>query len=140
MTAKWLPHNTWQRILKRIREIVRFGFNGTFCFIIDYGVLILLTEVFDIYYLWSAAISFTLSTLVNYLICVFWVFEGVSGQNRRTKIIFVVVSLIGLGLNQLLLCFMVDVLNFFYMLAKVIATGIVMIWNYFTKRKAIFTN
>ena len=46
---------------------MKFGVVGVIAFIIDYGLLALLTEVFGVNYLVSATISFTASVIFNYL-------------------------------------------------------------------------
>lgn len=122
---------------KRLQEILKFGVNGVVCFVIDYGVMILLTECFGVYYLISAGISFTLSVIVNYIICVRWVFDNASNTGKKAKMIFIGSSIAGLGLNQLLMWFLVDLIGIFYMIAKIISTLIVMVWNYVMKRKAL---
>ena len=60
---------------KLINQILKFGIVGVIAFIIDYGILILLTEVFNIYPLISAAISFTIYVIFNYISSVKWVFD-----------------------------------------------------------------
>ena len=52
---------------KLIAQIMKFGVVGVIAFIIDYGLLIFLTEVFGVPYLISATVSFTVSGVFNYL-------------------------------------------------------------------------
>ena len=52
---------------KLIAQLMKFGVVGVIAFIIDYGLLALLTEVFGVNYLVSATISFTASVIFNYL-------------------------------------------------------------------------
>ena len=121
----------------RFMEIVRFCIVGGASFLLDYSLLFALTEYFGIYYLYSSAISFVVSVVFNYFLCVKYVFKGAGRQTTRQAIIFFVTGIIGLGLNQLCMWFFVAVANFHYMLAKIFATAIVTIWNYFTKRMAV---
>ena len=56
---------------------------------------------------------------------------------KRTKMemfLFFATSAAGLGINQMTMWFFVEIAGLWYMFAKVIASGIVMIWNYATKR------
>ena len=90
------------QMIKLFRQIIKFGIVGVICFFIDYGLLIFLTKVFGVYYLVSAAISFTVSVIVNYKLSMKYVFRGKDDISRRTEfIIFVVLSVIGLGLNEI---------------------------------------
>lgn len=56
-------------------QFFRYFFVGGLAFIIDYGLLIFFTEIFKIYYLISATISFLCGLVVNYTISIFWVFK-----------------------------------------------------------------
>ena len=119
-----------------IKQILKFGLVGGLAFVIDYGLMILLTEVFGINYLISSAVSFSVSVIFNYLLSIFWVFD-VSGSNRGQKenfVIFLVLSLIGLGLNQLLMWLGSDLMGLHYMLTKIGATAIVMVYNFITRK------
>ena len=49
-------------------------------------------------------------------------------------ILFAATSFAGLGINQITMWFFVEIAGLWYMFAKVIASAVVMIWNYFTKR------
>lgn len=120
---------------KLISQILKFGIVGVIAFVIDYGVLILLTECFHIHYLISALISFTVSVIFNYLASMKYVFKGKEDMSRtREFVIFVVLSVIGLGINELFMWLLVDKLALHYMISKIFVTAIVMVWNFITRK------
>lgn len=122
----------------RINEIIKFLISGGICFAIDYGTMIFFTEVLGVNYLLSAAFSFTLSVIINYIMSIYWVFDSANKKNRKTIIIFIGSSIVGLLLNQILMYFCVQKIFLDYRVAKIISTIIVMIWNYIAKRKAVY--
>lgn len=118
-----------------INQILKFGVVGVIAFIIDYVLLFICTELFHIYYLYSSMISFTVSVIFNYVASVKWVFEvDKDGDKKREFILFILFSLVGLGINQVILWGMSDLLHVYYMISKVIATGVVMCWNFVTRK------
>lgn len=120
---------------KLIMQIIKFGMVGGLCFLIDYGVMIFLTEVFNINYLISSGISFTVSVIVNYVLSMRFVFETEQDDSAMKKfIIFVVLSIIGLIINQILMWILVDKIGIFYMISKIGATVIVMVYNFITRK------
>jgi len=126
-----MPHRA------RLYEMLRFILVGGACFLLDYGLLYVLTAHMGVYYLVSAAISFTVSVFLNYWLCLVCVFRGANAQSRRAKMLFFGSSIAGLGLNQLLMWALVDLAHIHYMIAKLIAAGVVMLWNYVLKRRAV---
>ncbi|WP_165247085.1 GtrA family protein [Adlercreutzia sp. ZJ141] len=119
-----------------IAQIMKFGVVGVLAFVIDYGLLVLLTELFGIPYLVSATISFTVSVVFNYLASMRYVFSHKQGMSRcREFIIFVVLSVAGLLINNACLWAGTDLLGIDYRITKFAATAVVMVWNFVTRKK-----
>ncbi len=119
---------------KLIRQIIRFGIVGGLAFIIDYGVYALLTQVFSVYYILASVISFSLSVIFNYILSITWVFDVNKKQGVKEFIVFIVLSVIGLLLNSLILYLSVELLHIHNLIGKIIATIIVMIYNFITRK------
>lgn len=116
-------------------QIAGFGIIGALAFVIDYGLLIILTELGHMNYLLSATVSFTASVIFNYLASMRYVFAHKPGMSRRREfIIFVALSVVGLGINDLLMWLGTDLLHVHYLLTKIFATAVVMVWNFVTRK------
>ena len=135
----------------RASEVIRFALTGGVCFLVELAILILLKGKFGVDTLIATPIAFLISVILNYLLCVVWVFRGAENRGAGAKAGFLITSLIGLGLNELLmLLFRVTlgedavILTLgsrtfnMYVLNKCLATLIVMIWNYFSKRAVLY--
>lgn len=122
---------------QRIAEVLRFCVVGGVSFIVDYSLLYFCTEFAGITYLYSSAIAFSVAVIINYWLCLVFVFKNKQKQSSRQKALFIGSSIVGLGLNQLCMYGFVEILGIYYMLAKLMATAIVTIWNYIMKRKAV---
>ena len=132
---------------QRMKEIVKFVLTGGVCFLIEYAALIALKEWLHLPVVAATPIAFLISVVFNYLLCVKWVFDGAAEGNRKAQLGFIVTSVMGLFLNWLIMWALTALLGEdavlltlfgidlkVYMLNKVIATALVMVWNYFTKR------
>lgn len=116
-------------------QIIKFGLVGGLCFFIDYGIMVALTELCHVPYLVSSGISFTVSVVVNYILSMRFVFQGKKDRSKAAELtVFIVLSVIGLGLNQFIMWLATDVLGIFYMLSKIGATAIVMVYNFVTRK------
>mgnify|MGYP003229864371 CR=1 FL=1 len=60
---------------KLIAQFMKFGIVGVIAFLIDYGLMVALTEFFGVPYLISNTISFTVSVVFNYVASMRYVFE-----------------------------------------------------------------
>ncbi len=121
---------------KLIAQIMKFGVVGLIAFCIDYGLMVFLTEVVSINYLVSATISFTASVVFNYVASMRYVFRHKEGMSRRKEfVIFVVLSVLGLGINNGCMWIGVELCGISYLLVKIVATAVVMVWNFVTRKK-----
>lgn len=121
---------------KLIAQFMKFGIVGVIAFAIDYGMLAFLTEVLGVNYLLSATISFAVSVIFNYLASMRYVFTRRDDLSRRREfLIFLVLSVIGLGINDICMWAGVELLHIHYLVTKVVATVIVALWNFITRKR-----
>lgn len=124
---------------KLMLQILKFVVVGATAFLIDYGILMLLTKYAMVNHLLANVISFTVSVLYNYYLSTAWVFESQQKQSQSVVlVVFIVMSVIGLLLNTAVIFVCVDYLKMFSLtISKVLATGVVMVYN-FVSRKIYF--
>lgn len=132
---------------KEAERFVKFLIVGTIGFIVDFGTLTFLVEVFGFPPLLANTISFSLAVLSNFTWNRYWTYPESRSKRKRIQLVqFFVVSILGLALNNLILYLLIapfDLLlaNFTrlpsdmgYIPAKMIATIAVLFWNFFINR------
>ena len=118
-----------------IAQFMKFGVVGAIAFCIDYGLLAFCTEVLGINYLISATIGFAVAVVFNYCASMRFVFEHKEDMSRRKEfVIFVVLSVIGLLINNGCMWAGVELLGIHYLIVKIGATVIVALWNFITRK------
>ncbi len=122
-----------------IEQFLKFGVVGTIAFLIDYGVLMLLSQVIGMDPVISASISFVVSVVFNYVASMRYVFTRRDDISRRREFtIFVILSAIGLVINEIIMVIGVNVLGdsaLMVTITKLVATAIVMVWNFVSRKK-----
>lgn len=118
-----------------IAQIMKFGIVGVLAFVIDYGVMVFLTEVFGLNPVVSATISFIVSVIFNYIASMRYVFSHKEDMSRsREFVIFIVLSVIGLIINDVLMWAGTELVSIDYRIVKIFATAVVMVWNFITRK------
>ncbi|MBM6775986.1 GtrA family protein [Collinsella tanakaei] len=118
-----------------LAQIMKFGVVGVIATVIDFGVMIFLTEVFGINPVASATVSFTVSVIFNYLASMRYVFSHREGMSRQREfVIFIVLSVIGLAINDALMWVGTEMTPVDYRIVKVLATAVVMVWNFVSRK------
>ncbi len=116
-------------------QLIKFGGVGILCFAIDFGILFFMTDIAGCYYLLSAGISFTISVIINYILSVKYVFDINSEYSKkRNFILFIIFSIIGLLLTEVIMKIGVDYMDWNYMLVKIFATIVVMVYNFVSRK------
>lgn len=119
---------------KLLIQIFKFIIVGGIATIIDYIIFFILHELLKLPTLPSNIISFSISVIYNYIASVKWVFDVKKDDPKKQFIIFIVLSIIGLLLNTAIVYVTVDIFKWYSMLCKIIATGIVMVFNFITRK------
>lgn len=124
---------------KLLVQFVRYFFVGGFAFVVDFGLLYILTEYAGLHYLLSATLSFIAGLLVNYIISCIWVFSDSKFKNRLVEfLIFATIGVIGLALNDALIWLFTDCIGTHYMFSKIVAAALVYLWNFFARKYIVF--
>ena len=124
---------------KLLVQFVRYFFVGGFAFVVDFGLLYILTEYAGLHYLLSATLSFIAGLLVNYIISCLWVFNGSKFKNRLVEFLFfAAIGVVGLALNDALIWLFTDCIGTHYMFSKIVAAAIVYLWNFFARKYLVF--
>ena len=119
---------------KLIIQLIKFGLVGVVATVIDFGTLMLLTEIMHIDVLVSSAVAFSVSVIANYILSMLFVFKG--GKNGKVKefILFVVLSIGGLLINQFIMWLGTEILMLYYLWVKIFACIFVPIYNFVTRK------
>ena len=123
-----------EKYKKLFSQLIKFGIVGVLATILEWVIFYILTNILNIHYGISTAIAFLISTIFNYWLSVKYVFDVNTEKKKSNFIFFVVFSIIGLGLNELILWIAIEKLSLYNMIGKIIATGVVMIFNFITRK------
>lgn len=118
---------------------MKFGAVGFLCFFIEYVSLILFRELLGWPVLAANTMAFTISAVVNYVLSIAFVFDADKKANKGVQFaVFFLLAVGGLILNNIIMKLGTTVLDPFwsrsYIIVKPFATGIVMVYNFITRK------
>lgn len=132
---KMLHIKVSQKTENLLIQIFKFGIVGGIAFLIDYIVLFCCKEFIGLSVLLSAAIAFTVSVVYNYIASVKWVFDVNKEKSaKKNFVIFIILSIIGLIITEIIMWIGSDIMKINYLIVKIIATAIVMVFNFITRK------
>ena len=114
-------------VLKFIKFCI-VGFTGM---VIDFGITYLCKEKIKIEKYTSNAIGFTIAASANYFFNRVWTFHSLNPSIAVEYSKFYIIALIGLGINTLIIWLLVSKAKMNFYLSKLLAIGVVTIWNFF---------
>ena len=120
-------------------QFLRYTVVGGLSFVVDYGLLYVLTEWCGLYYILSATLSFAAGLTVNYLLSIKWVFRRSVLNNRMAEFaVFGIIGVAGLLLNNGLLYVFTEWCGLHYLLSKLFSAAIVLCWNFAGRKIVLF--
>ena len=134
--------------MKLLEQIFKFILVGGISFLVDFVVYTVMCNVIHIHYMIAGISGFVISVIVNYILSMRYVFKSKEDMRKEKEfIIFVVLSLIGMLLNSLILYVCIDCIyhdlqwlnktisaEWMNIVAKVVATSVVMVYNFVTRK------
>jgi putative flippase GtrA len=103
----------------------------------DFVALAVLTEIFGLYYLISAVVSFTVGLAVTYCLSVLWIFKHRRIKSKIAEFAaFSLIGLVGVVVMLAAMWLLTEVVHLHYLLSKVVSSVLVFAVN-FTMRKLL---
>jgi putative flippase GtrA len=120
-------------------KIVRYALVGGTAAVIDFLIFAIFAKWWGYNYLLVGAIGFIIATAVNYFLSIRYVFEsGVRFRFEHEISLVFLISLVALGINQLVLYMGIGLLGWEMLLTKICATGSTFLWNFGLRSRFVF--
>ena len=119
---------------KLIIQLIKFGIVGVIATLIDLAVLMVLKEFMHVDVLVASAVAFSVSVIANYILSMLFVFESRGNSKVKEFLVFVVLSIGGLLLNQFIMWIGTEIMTAYYLWVKAFALVFVPIYNFITRK------
>ena len=123
-------------------QIFRYLVTGGLAFVLDFGLFALCLYVFDWHYLLANLVGLVAGLVLNYTMSIVWVFTACKRTLEKQKtaefLLFALVGIAGVGINQLLMYLMVDGICLNEMVSKMLAAVLVLMWNFGARKLLLF--
>jgi putative flippase GtrA len=116
-----------EAIVYKLLKFMLIGIGGTS---IDFGITYLLKEKVKINKYIANSIGYVSAATSNYIFTRIWAFENTNPDVLTQYLIFVTISLIGLGLMNFFIWIFHEKFKMNFYVAKVVALSMVLIWTF----------
>ncbi len=119
-------------------QVPRALMASVICATLDVALLVLFVEHFGLAATLAATVSYLLAGVLQYVLCVVWVFPHAPRSAAVGFLTFTVLSLVGLAITFGVIAVIHDHVGMPYMLAKVAALGLAFVWNFSSRKYIVF--
>lgn len=127
-----------KKISKGLLQFFRYLICGGTSTLVDIGMLFVLTHFVDIHHLVAAPLAYVSGTATNYVMNTILVFKS-SGNVKKEFPLFAIIGIGGLLWTEIIIWTFVDLLGVYVMIAKIVAVILVLNWNFFMRKKFVFS-
>jgi len=123
-----------------LKQFFGYVWVGTFAFIIDAGLLLILVWL-GVHYLLANTSSFVTANTANFFLGHYWVFRQRSRMLRILRSYFAIftISIFALLINNAIMFVSVDWVRLPILTAKAVTTVIVLFWNFGARKCWVYT-
>jgi putative flippase GtrA len=116
-------------------HFIRYALVSGVALAADVGILVFTHDILGQHYLLAATIGFLCGVVVNYALCVVWVFSASRFSSRTVEFLLTAgFATAGLAVNDFIMWSLVDKLAMSYLIAKLIAAVAVFVWNFMVRQ------
>lgn len=132
------------KLVKLIKQFISYFFVGGMAAIVEWIMFFLFSSLMSFDYMLATVLAFLFSTTANWILGRILTFRNSSYENKRLieLVLVFAVSLIGLLFNMMLMYLFVTVIgmntDILKLLAKILATGIVFVWNFLGRKFFVY--
>lgn len=113
-----------------IDKFWKFGVVGFTGLIVDFGLTFLFRNILKTNQYIANAIGFTVAATSNYILNRIWTFQSNNPEIFLEYGWFLLIAIVGLGINSLILWVMVSKFKRHFYFSKLVAIGITTVWNF----------
>lgn len=111
-------------------QLIKFALVGITGMGLDFGTTWLLKEKVKINKFMANAAGFSIAVVNNFMLNKYWTFDNQNPIATEQFIKFLVISIVGLGINSLLLFILLKKIKGNFYLVKLAVIGLVFFWNF----------
>ena len=120
-------------------KFIKFCVVGGTGVVVDFGITFLFKEKLKLNKYIANSLGFMAAASTNYLLNRWWTFRSHDPEVAQQYVQFVGISAIGLILNNIIIYLLNDKARLNFYLSKLIAIGLVTLWNFFMNYYFTFT-
>jgi len=131
-------------LVKLVKQFISYFFVGGMAAIVEWVMFFVFSSLLSVDYMYATVLAFIFSTTANWILGRLLTFKQSSYEDKRIMELILVfaVSLVGLLFNMLLMYLFVTILgmntDMLKVFAKILATGIVFIWNFLGRKIFVY--
>lgn len=111
---------------------------GGLATIVEWGFFLFLNSFCGLYYQLATTLAFVASTAANWFFGRLILFHPMKQNTIKELLKIYVVSIIGLLMNLIIMYVAIELIGLKALYSKIIATGIVFIWNFLIRKIVIY--
>jgi len=111
-------------------QLIKFALVGITGMGLDFGTTWLLKEKVKINKFVANACGFSIAVVNNFILNKYWTFDNQNPIATEQFVKFLVISIVGLGINSLLLFILLKKIKGNFYLVKMAVIGLVFFWNF----------
>ncbi len=120
-----------------VAQFIRYAIVGAVNTVLDFGIYAGLTRGFEFWkhhYLLANGTSFIIIVTWSFFLNKCWTFRNREARHASQYLKFLIITLMGMGIAESVLYLGVEIFSAHDVVAKILATPLVVVWNFFAYR------